>query len=247
MSVDIEAQQRQHEARVAFDIERRIKAAISDGRDALWRLAEALYEFDEAHGWLKLGHENLNQWLADADVTISRGTYYRYVRTWRKLVVEKQIEPERIRLLDQSKVAIVADKIASDEVLVDDALNDVESLGAQDLREKYYGKSEEPASNVGQSDEEEPESEPEPDPVEPVRADEIDLTSDEPLESVAGVVEVEVVEYEFPGWVTPGAVTQAVQDLRSAADSGASFPRVSRASAQIAEQLCIAWLSTRQS
>ena len=37
---------RQEEAEVAFSIETQIKEAIADGRDALWRLAEALYEFD---------------------------------------------------------------------------------------------------------------------------------------------------------------------------------------------------------
>jgi hypothetical protein len=244
MSNDLTAQAAQAEAEIAFALQTRIKEAMADGRDALWRLAEALYEFDEAHGWLKLNYENLSQWLADADVTISRATYYRYVKTWRKLVVEKHIDPERIRLLDQSKVAIVTDKIASSEVLVEEALSDVEALGAQDLREKYYGPKAEP-SNVGQEPEpdENLATTPQddsghlPDMDEPIRAD--DIVVDSTAEEVKPDEEKE--EDELPPWVTESAVRSLLTDLSSALDSGASFPRIGRRSCQVAEQLAQAW------
>jgi hypothetical protein len=265
-TTELEAQQAQEEAEVAFSIERRIKEAIVQGREALWALAEALYEFDEAHGWLKLGHENLSQWLADADVTISRATYYRYVKTWRKLVIEKHVQPERIRQLDQSKVAIVADKVAANTVLVEDALSDVESLGAQDLREKYYdkpkpvpspGTEDNPAttttSDSGQLDEwDQPGDVP---LDEPVTADQIgvpgvtrEITIDDlPAEVEAGETVLLAVEYDFPGWVTPGAVQGLVEDVSHAVDSGAGFPRISRRSCLVAQELATAWLATSRS
>jgi hypothetical protein len=127
------------ESEEAYAVETQVKAAMADGREALWRLAEALHAFDEMRGWLKLGHDNLSQWLADSDVTLTRATYYRLVRTWRKLVVERHIDADRVRGLDQSKVAIVVDQITEGKATVDDAFADVEALGASDLREKYYG------------------------------------------------------------------------------------------------------------
>lgn len=117
-----------------------IKAALADGREALWRLAEALHAFDEMRGWRDLGYRTLSEWLADADVAITRGTYYRLVKSWRKLVVERKVDADRVRLLDQSKVAIVVDRIAGNEVKVDDAFADVAALGTQDLRAKYAKK-----------------------------------------------------------------------------------------------------------
>jgi hypothetical protein len=206
MSTDLEAAESQEAAEVAFAIEGRIKKAMADGRKALWELAEALYEFDEEHGWMALGHETLSDWLADPEVTMTMGTYRRYVRTWRKLVIEKQIEPDRIRRLEQSKVAIVVDKIASNEVLVDDALADVDSLGARDLREKYYSRREpepepepEPeASNVGQSDVE----------VEPVSGEMVAAMAGIKLPPYAGMVDVEVVA----GRVIEGTATDVVAE-----------------------------------
>jgi hypothetical protein len=149
-----------------------IKAALASGRKALWELAEALYAFDEMKGWQQLDYATLSDWLADTEGTITRSTYYRLVRTWRKVVVELEVDADRVSLLDQSKVAIVADKIGGEETTVDDALADVEALGAQDLREKYKpsrpkptpaGEAEEPASA-------EPEAEVDASASEPVEA-----------------------------------------------------------------------------
>lgn len=284
MSDDLD-RSKQEEAEEAFAIESQIKQAMADGRDALWRLAESLYLFDEAKGWHALGYENLSHWLAEADVSITRPTYYRYVRTWRKLVVQKQIDANRIRQLDQAKVAIVADKIAANEVLVEDALNDVESLGARDLREKYYSKPE-PAQNPATTDEVDSGQVVEPAPVdEPPTADELGVKlppyADEvnieivsvPLEAtldgepvevtveVGEVVDGELVEdeaelesqvaeaevYEFPGWVTQTAIDGMLAELRSAVDSGASFPRIGRKHCQIAIELAQAWLASHPS
>lgn len=124
-------------AQAAQEVASKIKDALADGQKALWRLGEALYAFDEMRGWQQLGYYNLSAWLADTDGAITRGTYYRLVGTWRKVVVDLEVDAERVCQLDQSKVAIVADKIGEDEVNVDDALADVEALPAQDLREKY--------------------------------------------------------------------------------------------------------------
>ena len=174
---DQESQQAVAEAEEAYAVETQVKAAMAEGREALWRLAEALYAFDEMRGWLKLGHDNLSSWLADSDVTLTRGTYYRLVKTWRKLVVERHIDAGRVRLLDQSKVAIVVDQIADGKATVDDALADVEALGAQDLREKYYGpKPEKPAKTDNGTSGHKPEG---------LTPEEVAEMTDEDLEEIA--------------------------------------------------------------
>lgn len=247
------------EAAEAFAIEKCVKTAMRKGRLALWELAEALYEFDECHGWIKLGNESLAEWLADPEVSMSMGTYRRMVRTWRKLVVEKRIDPVRLRQLDQSKVAVVVDKVAKNEVLVDEALADVESMGARDLREHYYGRRESPAEPGQNPEATEDSGRVLEDTEEPVRGDEfsepeISDTDDD----VDNLIEAEIVSeseaalilsgsaetYEFPGWVTRGAVEKLYQDFESAVDSGASFPRLSRSDVQIAVELAKAWLAT---
>ena len=266
MSLELEPTNQQEEAEVAFGIELRIKSAMARGRQALWDLAEALYEFDEEHGWLKLGHEKLSDWLAEPDVTLTLGTYRRYVRTWRKLVVEKQIDASRVRELEQSKVAIVVDKVANNEVLVEDAFADVEALGASDLRAKYYNRRENPATSEPETsgqvlpDEDEPtradEYQPSPEEYEPdvsdaaIEASEGNLLEAEAREAVlhGEVLDAEIVDdYDWPAWMTEGQVHGLLQDVREGVDCGAQFPRIKRRSAEVAVELAQAWLARHQS
>jgi hypothetical protein len=140
MSTAIE---QQYDERVdeAFAIETQIKVAMADGRDALWRLTEALYHFNECSGWIRLNYDSLGEWLADPEITMTESTYWERVKVWRELVVHRGINPERLRRLDLSKTAIVVrgitGKRANPMVLVKDALADVEVLGARDLKQKY--------------------------------------------------------------------------------------------------------------
>ncbi|MHB1808283.1 MAG: hypothetical protein ACYCU0_03180 [Solirubrobacteraceae bacterium] len=125
------------EALGAEQVASQIKAALADGRKALWRLAEALHAFDEMRGWNELGYANLAEWMAETDGAITRSTYYRLVGTWRKVVVETRIDPACVRELDHSKVAIVVDEIRRDESKAEKVLADVQSLPASELRAKY--------------------------------------------------------------------------------------------------------------
>lgn len=238
------------ESEEAYAVETQVKAAMADGREALWRLAEALHAFDEMRGWLKLGHDNLSQWLADSDVTLTRATYYRLVRTWRKLVVERHIDADRVRGLDQSKVAIVVDQITEGKATVDDAFADVEALGASDLREKYYGpKPEKPDpanTSNGTSGHQPPEDPPAGEP-DPTAGD--DESSEEPGEAAGSTGEepdpaddpdftpVEGADDELgePAETTSASMQALVEadelpwgELKVAYESGAAFPRTSR-------------------
>ncbi|HEY5342714.1 MAG TPA: hypothetical protein VIJ66_03540 [Solirubrobacteraceae bacterium] len=134
-----QVQQEVAESKEALAVEYQIVRALADGREALWRLAEALYAFDEIRGWLRLGYDTLGEWLADADVTMSRNYYNRLVRVWRDLVIERQVDPELLRPIHLSKVIVVQAQIAAGRVRVDKALGDAQALGEADLREKYCG------------------------------------------------------------------------------------------------------------
>jgi hypothetical protein len=127
----------QDQAKVAYALQQQIIKAQRESRMALWTLAEKLYEFEQMRGWLHLGHDTRTEWLADPEVSMTSGTYRRLVTTWRQLVVERKIEPKRLRQLEQSKLAIVVGSIVEGSVPIDEVLSDVQVLGAHDLREKY--------------------------------------------------------------------------------------------------------------
>jgi hypothetical protein len=125
------------DSRGALDAEARVKEALRDGKAALWKLSEALYDFDSSKGWAALGYENLTQWLNDPEIDMTRGTYYRWVNTWRKWVVERGVAPEQLEQISASKAALVADDIVAGHVRPATAIKDVQNLSAAQLREKY--------------------------------------------------------------------------------------------------------------
>jgi hypothetical protein len=129
----------QARAEAAYALQKQIIELTIQGREVLWRLSEALYRFEEMRGWLALGFQTRTEWLEDADVTLTRGTYERRVKTWQRLVVERSVKPERLYQLDHSKADIVVGSIVEGKVLIEDALADVQVMPARELRAKYLG------------------------------------------------------------------------------------------------------------
>ena len=121
----------------ATDIEDRIRQAIGAGRLALWALIEAAYEFEEEQGWIALGYDSKDEWLAQPEIGISRTQFFRMVRTWRTLVIRRQVDVPTLVRLDTSKVGIVLGAIEASRVDVEEALADADALAVRDLRTKY--------------------------------------------------------------------------------------------------------------
>ena len=121
----------------ALSAEQRIREALQEGQAALWKLCEAAYDFDQARGWAALGYPSINAWLESLDAGFSRGSFYRYVNTWQKLVIDQGVKPKQLEAVPMSKAAIVADKIAAGEVRPATALKDAANMPASKLREKY--------------------------------------------------------------------------------------------------------------
>jgi hypothetical protein len=147
-TTETKQQKEEHEADEAHAILSLIKAAIKDGRAAVWRLAEGLYEFHEVRGWQTLGYDSLKAFLADPEITLTESTYHRYIAVFRTLVIERGVERERAETLDVTKVDIVLPALNAGRITTEDAVAKVEANGAQDLREEFTKK---PSPNVGSS------------------------------------------------------------------------------------------------
>jgi hypothetical protein len=135
---ELSPEDRQAASEAAFALQERVKEGMAAGRQALWILASALYEFEETAGWLALGYEKKSDWLADPEIQLTRSTYNRLVRAWRSLVVEREIDPGSLKELDASKIEIVLPRVEKGEVTMESALDDVKTLGFRDLREAYF-------------------------------------------------------------------------------------------------------------
>jgi hypothetical protein len=134
---ELTAEEADARAKAMFALVEDIKAGLRAGREAMWVVAKGLHEFDEQSGWTALGYEKLGEWLADPDIGMTRSTFYRLVQVYRELVVRRQVSTEHLATLDVSKVQIVLPSVKSGTASLDDALDDVQALGAKDLREKY--------------------------------------------------------------------------------------------------------------
>jgi hypothetical protein len=261
-------QELEERAKLCFDLEQNVKAALQKGRQALWETAEALHKFDAENAWGPLGYENLSQWLADPEISMTSGTFYRLVSVHRKLIVQRKMQPEKVRGLELSKVAIVLPSIEKGKALLSEALGDVEKLGAKDLRDKYVKSDFDPAVTASEEDEQaepepEPESESEPDDddviegraIEPVDDAEDEMPTEVewddinerrktrrqnlqkyiaghtnwyPLEGVDGSAREHWRVPAEPPFNVEEAWATMLGELRSAADSGASQPRIPR-------------------
>jgi len=133
----ITVEEQQQLAEQAHELDGAMREGLLRGRQALWDVAQSLYEFDEIGGWIPLGCETKAEWLADPEISMTSTTYYRLVGVWRELVVRRDIDADTLRGLDVSKVAIVLPKLQMGKVTKKEALNDAEALGARDLRDKY--------------------------------------------------------------------------------------------------------------
>jgi hypothetical protein len=245
-ATELESQQQQAEAEAAFAIDQRIRSKIREGRSAVWGLAEACYEFDEACGWYALGIDDLNEYLGDPEIGLSRSYFQRLVRAWRR-VVARQLH-EHLPELEPNKLDIVMVAVDKGQELLQDAIADAKSLSRSDIIDRYVTKRESPEMRApGQGDtggalvfscllEDTPE---------PVRADELDV----PVTRVEIEPKGEATPADGASGVSPddrppdesvGAndlrqlqLANAQREIENALKSGAGFPRVSRGTLEV--------------
>lgn len=141
---ELTAEEREQRALECSLLDNRIKSALAAGREALWDLAQALYEFREASAWTALGYESLGEYLADPDVTLTWPTFDRLVQGWRELVINRAVDSSTLRNLHPTKVQIALPALTSGRATLEEVVSDVQVLGARDMREKYTQRGEPP-------------------------------------------------------------------------------------------------------
>jgi hypothetical protein len=114
----------------AWEVEQRILATARILREAWVDLARDLYEFFTQSLWRDLGHFSFDEWAETPSVGFGRRWAYEHIRIYRELVVLRDVEPDRLRTLEPSKVQQVLPAISRKAVSVDRALADVESCRA---------------------------------------------------------------------------------------------------------------------
>jgi hypothetical protein len=136
---EMTAEERAERAERCFELEQRIKEQIARGREALWDLSESMYQFNAQSGWTALGHEDAAEWLAQPEIGMTKSMFYRLVRRHKELVLMRHVPLETLVQCDPFKLDLVLPYVEENQVTLTDALTDVVSLGARDLREKYIG------------------------------------------------------------------------------------------------------------
>jgi hypothetical protein len=122
----------------ALEAHSRLVGGIRQTRASLWAVAKELHEWDLRQGWKWTGnYETLGEWLADPEVAMTKGTYYRLRDGYRVLVVDKHVPENTVFELETSKVGVVLRSIREGDVDVSTAISDVETLSKSDLIEKY--------------------------------------------------------------------------------------------------------------
>jgi hypothetical protein len=137
--VELTDEEIQERAREMYALDQQIRAGLNKGREGLWEAARALHAFDAQSGWSALDYESVRHYCADPEIGISKSTYYNMIAAYDQTVVRRQIDFDRVKQRDRSKVDIVLKKVRAGEKSIDEALDDASALGYRDLRDLYWG------------------------------------------------------------------------------------------------------------
>lgn len=124
-------------AKKAFAVETKIKKGVGAIKQVWIALAGYLHEFYTGQMWTALGHDKFEEWLGTPEIGLQRSQTYQLVEIYEELVLKRGVSPEELAALEMSKIAAVLPALRKDEVELDDALSDCESLSRSELREKY--------------------------------------------------------------------------------------------------------------
>lgn len=124
----------------AREVEQKIVSGCTAIRAGWFALSAFLYEFHKEKMWEALGWEKFDEWLGSPDISLARSHVYALIDVYRELVVERGLNIEKLHGLEVTKLQQVLPMLKAEQVDLDVALADVESLSRLDLREKYGNK-----------------------------------------------------------------------------------------------------------
>jgi hypothetical protein len=122
---------------VAQDQYNRLLEGLGTARMALSAVAQACHELSRDKSWIDLGYESLAEFLASPEITLTRTQFFSMAQVWERYVLDGGVDPRDLAVAHPSKLAIPLRALGANEVTVAEALADVATLGARDLREKY--------------------------------------------------------------------------------------------------------------
>lgn len=124
-------------AKKAFKVEQKIKSGVGAIKQVWIALAGHLHEFYTGQMWSALGYEKFEEWLGTPEIGLQRSQTYQLIEIYEELVVKRGVSQEELAALEMSKLAVILPALRKDEVELEDALADCESLSRSELREKY--------------------------------------------------------------------------------------------------------------
>ena len=122
---------------VAQDQYNRLLEGLNATRLALSVVCQACHELSRDKSWTELGYESLAEFLASPEITLTRTQFFSMAQIWERYVLDGGVDPRDLAVAHPSKLAIPLRALGANEVSVAEALADVKTLGARDLREKY--------------------------------------------------------------------------------------------------------------
>jgi hypothetical protein len=125
--------------REAFAVSERIKNTVYVIKSAWMDLAADLYVFHRGKMWEALGAESWNAFFADPDIDLNPRWAYELVAVYQQLVIDRGVEPERLKSLEASKVAVVLPAIRREQVTIEQAFADVATHTKAELKLHYSG------------------------------------------------------------------------------------------------------------
>lgn len=121
----------------AYEMEKRLKAALHATRRSLMDVCAACHECSRGHAYEALGYETLAEFLAQPDVGMSRSEFFTAAKVWDVFVLEHGIDPDRLAEAGMAKLAVVLPKVTAGEIEAETAVDAASTNGLRDLREEY--------------------------------------------------------------------------------------------------------------
>lgn len=127
-------------ARAAQEVHERIVELVHVIQSAWIDLAETLYLFKQAKMWDDLGYATFDEYIASPELPMERRWAFDHIAIYEQLVVDRGVNPARLKQLAPSKVTKVLPAIRRNQATIDEALSDAKMLRRPDLELKYSGR-----------------------------------------------------------------------------------------------------------
>lgn len=136
-AVDANGEVMEGAAAAAFVAHQRLLDGLGAVRAGLVQMARGCHDLSVGEGWLALGFENVSEYLASPEITLSRSQFYRLADIWQQYVVDGGLRPEVLAAADESKLEVPLPALRQGVVSAERAAADATSLTRRDLRERY--------------------------------------------------------------------------------------------------------------